>query len=115
MRCTNSLQKHKSSMITIQPLQDLKLLNHLSFLFQWRNKLMKKKRQIRKKMISKTNKLIEKEFFLKDFSKENDFQEKLPLSYRKMVENFYSIFILLILLAICCKNMMTPLLSMSWI
>ncbi|MEJ8600460.1 hypothetical protein MMN18_07250 [Helicobacter pylori] len=52
---------------------------------------------------------------MKDFSKENDFQEKLPLSYRKMVENFYSIFILLILLATCCKNMMTPLLSMSWI
>ncbi|GAA7310717.1 hypothetical protein HpBGD107_10920 [Helicobacter pylori] len=74
-----------------------------------------KKDKLEKKMISKTNKLIEKEFFLKDFSKENDFQEKLPLSYRKMVENFYSIFILLILLATCCKNMMTASLSMSWI
>ncbi|WP_194148785.1 hypothetical protein [Helicobacter pylori] len=52
---------------------------------------------------------------MKDFSKENDFQEKLPFSYRKMVENFYSIFILLILLATCCKNMMTASLSMSWI
>ncbi|GAA7599242.1 hypothetical protein HpMMM19_01180 [Helicobacter pylori] len=60
-----------------------------------------KKDKLEKKMISKTNKLIEKEFFLKDFSKENDFQEKLPLSYRK--------------LAICYKNMMTPSLSMSWI
>ncbi|EMH42832.1 hypothetical protein HMPREF1430_00875 [Helicobacter pylori GAM96Ai] len=70
----------------------LKNVNHLSFLLQWRNKLMRKKDKLSRKMINKTSELVDKEFSLKDLSKENDFQQKLPLSYKEIVETFHSIY-----------------------
>ncbi len=70
----------------------LKEANSLSFLFQWRNKLTKKKDKLSKKMTDKMCKLTKKDFFLKDLSRENDSQQKIPFSFKEIVETFHSIY-----------------------